>query len=213
MAGDVPREQQAGRGVVVSGPTTVSLVGVGGQGILLAAAVLAQAAIAEGLDVKASEVKGMAQRGGSVLSTVRFGERVASPVCATADVVLAMEVLEGRRSLTRLRADGTLVCALTRIAPASVLRGEATYPDDIESAAAGRRVAVRLVDADGLARAAGNVRAANVVLLGAASSVLPFSDASWQAALAAAIPTKVLDINRLAFDLGRRAGGVQEARQ
>ena len=92
--------------------TTVSLVGVGGQGILLAAAILAESAAAEGLDVKASEVKGMAQRGGSVLSTVRFGSKVWSPVARHADLVVATEALEGRRALAMLTPRGTLVCAV-----------------------------------------------------------------------------------------------------
>jgi indolepyruvate ferredoxin oxidoreductase beta subunit len=189
----------------VNGTTTVSLVGVGGQGILLAAAVLANAAMAQGLDVKASEVKGMAQRGGSVLSTVRFGSDVASPVGDHADVVLATELLEGRRALRLLHADGALVCARTTIAPASVLRREAAYPEDLEQVAAARHIRLLLCDADGLAAQAGSVRAANVVLLGAASSVLPFTEEAWQQALAAAVPAKILELNRRAFALGRQA--------
>lgn len=102
----------------MNGTTTVSLVGVGGQAILLGAAVLAETAAADGLDVKTSEVKGVAQRGGSVLSTVRFGEHVWSPVSRTWDAVLATELLEGLRSLTLLRPRRTLVCATTtRILP------------------------------------------------------------------------------------------------
>jgi indolepyruvate ferredoxin oxidoreductase beta subunit len=195
----------------MNGTTTVSLVGVGGQGILLAAAVLANAALREGLDVKASEVKGMAQRGGSVLSIVRFGKDVASPVAEHADVVLATELLEGRRALRLLHSDGVLVCARTTIAPASVLRREAAYPEDLEEAAAARRVRLVLCDADRLAQEAGTVRAANVVLLGAASSVLPFSEDAWEQALAAAVPAKILELNRRAFALGRQSCLVSEA--
>jgi indolepyruvate ferredoxin oxidoreductase beta subunit len=191
--------------------TTVSLVGVGGQGILLAAAVVAQAAIAEGQDVKASEVKGMAQRGGSVLSTVRFGHTVWSPVARHADVVIAMELLEGRRALDLIAPHGTLVCATTTIAPGSVLRGETDYPTDLAAAAAARGVRVLLVDAEALARAAGTVRAANVALLGAASTVLPFADKSWRHALEIAVPAKILDTNRRAFALGREAHAAEEA--
>jgi indolepyruvate ferredoxin oxidoreductase beta subunit len=195
----------------MNGATTVSLVGVGGQGILLAAAVVAQAAIAEGLDVKSSEVKGMAQRGGSVISTVRFGRTVWSPVARHADVVIAMELLEGRRALEMLAPRGTLVCATTTVAPASVLRGEAGYPTDLSAAADERGVRVLLVEAEALARAAGTVRAANVVLLGAASSVLPFAAESWQRALEAAVPAKILDTNRQAFARGRDAHPAEEA--
>ena len=159
-------------GAAMNGATTVSLVGVGGQGILLAAAILAETAAAEGLDVKASEVKGMAQRGGSVLSTVRFGEHVWSPVSRHADVVIATELLEGHRGLALLAPRGTLVCAVTtRIVPGSVLRREDEYPDDLPAAAAARGVRLIAVDAEALAREAGTLRAVNVVLLGAASTV------------------------------------------
>jgi indolepyruvate ferredoxin oxidoreductase, beta subunit len=189
----------------MNGITTVSLVGVGGQGILLAAAVVAETATAEGLDVKASEVKGMAQRGGSVLSTVRFGATVWSPLARHADVVVAMELLEGRRGLSLLQPRGTLVTATTRILPGSVLRREEAYPDDLAAAAAARDVRVVLVEAEELAREAGTVRAANVALLGAASAVLPFAEESWQRGLEAALPAKILEVNRRAFALGRDA--------
>ncbi len=194
----------------MNGTTTVSLVGVGGQGILLAAQVLAETAMAEGLDVKASEVKGMAQRGGSVLSTVRFGRHEYSPVARHADLVFATELLEGLRGLDSLAPRGTLVCATTRILPGSVLRGEAAYPDELAAAAAARGVRLILLDAETLAREAGNERAANVVLLGASSPVLPFSPEAWERGLAAAVSAKILDVNRRAFALGRDAGAGQE---
>lgn len=193
----------------MNGATTVSLVGVGGQGVLLGAAVLAATAAAAGLEVKASEVKGMAQRGGSVLSTVRFGEHVWSPLSRSADVVIATELLEGVRALDMLARGGTLVCAATtRIPPGSVLRGEEAYPDDLEERAAAQRVRLIALDAEGLARQAGSVRSVNIVLLGAASHVLPFSDEQWQAGLAAAVPARILEVNQRAFALGRDA--VQE---
>jgi indolepyruvate ferredoxin oxidoreductase beta subunit len=196
----------------VSDVTTVSLVGVGGQGILLAAAVLAETAAAHGFDVKASEVKGMSQRGGSVLSSVRFGDNVWSPVSRHADVVIGIELLEGRRGLDLLRPDGTLVCAVTtRIAPGSVLRREAVYPDDLAEVAAARHIRLIAVDAAGLARQAGTDRAANVALLGAASNVLPFSEAAWQRGLAAVLPPRILEVNQRAFALGR-AGGNEEVK-
>lgn len=191
----------------MNGVTTVSLVGVGGQGILLAAAVLAETAAAEGHDVKASEVKGMSQRGGSVLSSVRFGDHVWSPVSRHADVVVGIELLEGRRGLDLLAAHGTLVCAVTtRIAPGSVLRREAVYPDDLAVAAEERGVRLIAVDATDLARRAGDERAVNVTLLGAASVVLPFGEASWQSGIAAAVPAKAVEINQRAFALGRAVG-------
>jgi indolepyruvate ferredoxin oxidoreductase, beta subunit len=192
----------------MNGVTTVSLVGVGGQGILLGAAVLAETAAAQGLDVKVSEVKGMAQRGGSVRSTVRFGSVVWSPVAPRADVVIATELLEGRRGLELLGSGGTLVCAVTtRILPGSVLRREQPYPEELELEAAARNRGVRLlaIDAEGLAREAGSRRAVNVALLGAAAVVLPFTDESWQRGLAAAVPAKILEVNQRALALGRAA--------
>jgi len=195
----------------VNGTTTVSLVGVGGQGILLAAQVLAETAMAEGLDVKASEVKGMAQRGGSVLSTVRFGERVWSPVSPHADVVIATELLEGIRGMELLGSRGTMVCAATtRITPGSVLRREEEYPDDLAGAAELRGVRLLAVDAEGIAREAGTLRAVNVALIGAASTVLPFTSEQWHAGLEAAVPAKILEVNLRAFELGRAAVATQE---
>jgi indolepyruvate ferredoxin oxidoreductase beta subunit len=187
-----------------SATTTVSLLGVGGQGVLLAAAILSETATAEGLEVKASEVHGMAQRGGSVVSTVRFGPKVFSPVFRRADYVLAMELLEGFRGLDILGDGGTLVCAATtRILPGSVLRREQSYPDDLATAAAAHGVRLLAVDAEGLAREAGTVRAVNVALLGAASTTMPFAAESWQTGLERAVPAKVLAVNERAFALGR----------
>ncbi len=195
----------------MNGTTTVSLVGVGGQGILLGAAILAETAAGAGLDVKASEVKGMAQRGGSVLSTVRFGEHVWSPVGPHADVVIATELLEGIRGLDLLGPRGTLVCAsTTRITPGSVLRREEDYPDDLAGAAALHGVRLLAVDAEGLALEAGTLRAVNVALLGAASAVLPFSPEQWRRGLEAAVPARIIDVNLRAFELGRAAVASQE---
>jgi indolepyruvate ferredoxin oxidoreductase beta subunit len=195
----------------VNGTTTVSLVGVGGQGILLGAAILAETASLAGLEVKASEVKGMAQRGGSVLSTVRFGEHVWSPVSPQADVVIATELLEGIRGLDLLGPRGTMVCAVTtRITPGSVLRREEEYPDDLAGAAEFRGIRLLSVDAEGLAREAGTMRAVNVALIGAASTVLPFGEEQWRAGLEAAVPAKILEVNLRAFELGRAAVATQE---
>ena len=153
----------------------------------------------------------MAQRGGSVLSTVRFGEHVWSPVSPHADVVIATELLEGIRGLDLLTSRGTMVCAsTTRITPGSVLRREEDYPDDLAGAAAKHGVRLIAVDAEGLAREAGTLRAVNVALLGAASVVLPFTEEDWQRGLGAAVPAKILDVNLRAFELGRAAVATQE---
>ncbi|HJW74448.1 MAG TPA: indolepyruvate oxidoreductase subunit beta [Thermoleophilia bacterium] len=189
----------------MSDVTTVDLAGVGGQGIILGAALLSRAALLEGYDVKASEVKGMAQRGGSVVSTVRFGRRVLSPIALTADIVIATELLEGRRALAVLVPRGTMVCATTRIAPGEVLRGEEDYPDDIEQEARRAGVRLLLVEAEELASRAGTVRAANVALLGAASAVLPFGEAAWRTALEEVLPATILAVNLTAFALGRES--------
>jgi indolepyruvate ferredoxin oxidoreductase, beta subunit len=189
----------------VNGVVTVSLAGVGGQGIILAAAIVAQAAMAEGYDVKTSEVHGMAQRGGSVISTVRYGRQVWSPVSPRADIVIATEMLEGRRALGLLADKGALVYATTTIAPGSVLRGEKDYPDDLVEAAGERLIQLVAVDAEALAREAGTARAANVALLGAATHVLPFGSRAWEQALEWAVPAKILELNQRAFALGREA--------
>ncbi len=194
----------------MNGVESVSLAGVGGQGIILAAAVLAQAAIADGYDVKASEVKGMAQRGGSVVSTVRFGKQVWSPVAPRAEVIIATEALEGRRALALLADKGTLVYSITMIAPGSVLRGERLYPDDLVDAAHSRQIQLIAIDAEALAREAGTVRAANVALLGAATHVLPFGARAWQRALELVVPPKILDVNLRAFALGRDAAAPRQ---
>jgi len=184
--------------------TTVALIGVGGQGILLAASILSEAASAEGLEVKASEIHGMAQRGGSVVSTVRFGTQVFSPVFRHPDYVLATELLEGFRGLDMLVDGGVLVCATTtRIPPGSVLRREEAYPHDLGAAAEARGVRLLAADAEGLAREAGTARAVNVALLGAASTVIPFAVESWQTGLERAVPAKIFAVNERAFMLGR----------
>jgi indolepyruvate ferredoxin oxidoreductase beta subunit len=189
---------------VTTDATTVALIGVGGQGILLAASILSEAASAEGLQVKASEVHGMAQRGGSVVSTVRFGPEVFSPVFRHPDYVLATELLEGFRGLDMLAGGGVLVCAATtRIPPGSVLRREEAYPDDLAAAAEARGVRLLAADAEGLAREAGTARAVNVALLGAASTVMPFAAESWQTGLEKAVPAKIFAVNERAFMLGR----------
>ena len=197
----------------MSGVTTVSLVGVGGQGILLGAAIIAETASAAGLRVKTSEVHGMAQRGGTVVSTVRFGELVWSPVSRHADFVIATELLEGHRGLALLAPGGVLICATTtRISPGSVLRREQVYPEDLRAAADARGVRLIAVDAEALAREAGALRAVNVALLGAASAVMPFDAAAWQRGLVAAVPAKILEVNERAFALGRDVVHGEETR-
>jgi indolepyruvate ferredoxin oxidoreductase beta subunit len=192
-------------------PTNVLVVGVGGQGVLMISKVLAQVCVQRGLEVKQSEVHGMAKRGGVVFSHVRFGRRVWSPTIpkGEADVVVALEWAEGLRWLPYLRSDhGTLVVDTRRIVPPLACRDRrpgagSTYPtggrEDVERTVA-RGIAL---DALGAAEELGNPRAANTVLLGALSTVLDFPAEEWHAAIDASVPPRTIDVNRAAFERGR----------
>lgn len=182
--------------------TTVLLCGVGGQGAITAAHLLARAAMADGYDVKVSEIHGMAQRGGSVVTTVRFGPQVSSMVCdpAQADVLISFELLEAVRNLPYLASHGHAVINDVAIKPMPVLSGQAEMPTNLYEIlnALGTEVAT-LIDADAVALEAGNRRCANVALLGSAASYLPISEASWRQAIEERVPPKTLDANLRAF--------------
>lgn len=182
----------------------ILLVGVGGQGTILAGRVLSRAALSLGGEVKVSDIHGMAQRGGSVVTQVRFGPRVFAPVMApgTADFLVAFEKLEARRWLPYLRADGWLIVNDQEMPPLPVLTGAATYPEDLVGEM-GRLVKNMLVlNALDLARRAGNVKAVNMVLMGALARRLPISREAWEAALASSVPGRFLEVNKKAFHLG-----------
>jgi len=186
------------------------LAGVGGQGTLLASNILADVALAAGLDVKKSEVHGMAQRGGSVISHVRWHpERVYSPIVGVgeADILLAFEKLEALRFAHYLREGGTAVINDMALVPITVSAGGAVYPDDahLGPALAAVRATMITVPGERLAQEAGNVKAANVVLLGALSTLLPLSEELWWSCLEQRVPKKFLDLNRQAFAAGRAA--------
>lgn len=185
--------------------TTVMLCGVGGQGTILAGDVLAMVAAASGHDVKLSEVHGMAQRGGSVDTVVRFGERVHSPVidAGGADHLIAFEVIEAARRLEFLKPEGRLVVNSRTIAPLPVLTGTLPSPTGLEAVLAGEGAV--FVDAEALACEAASPRSANVVLLGAASVGLPFGVEAWREVIEARVPHKTVEANVRAFDLGRAA--------
>jgi indolepyruvate ferredoxin oxidoreductase beta subunit len=187
------------------GVTTVVLAGVGGQGTILAGDVLAKVSMAEGHDVKLSEVHGMAQRGGSVDTVVRFGDKVFSPVvdAGVADHLIAFEIIEAARCILFLRPGGTLVVNRRMVAPLPVLIGDLPAPDDLEAALAAEGAV--FLDAEALACEAGSPRSANVVLLGAASYGLPFAEATWAAVIEKRVPPKTVDANLRAFALGRDA--------
>ena len=186
-------------------PTTnLLLSGVGGQGVLLASYVLSQVAMAESYDVKQSEVHGMSQRGGSVTSHFRFGDKVWEPLVlqGAADILLAFEALEALRYVNWLRPSGLLVYNPLRINPSPVAAGLATYPADIDARIAEAYPNVRRVDANTLAEQAGTVKAVNVVMLGAVSPALPFSRETWEAVIRATVPPKTVEVNLRAFRLG-----------
>ena len=186
----------------------VSLVGVGGQGILLTSDILALAAMHAGLDVKKSEIHGMSQRGGSVISQVRFGTRVHSPIIpdGQSDVLVSFERTEALRFAHLVKPGAKiLVNDMDRI-PVTVSSGLQAPVQDAD-----RRLAaypgLKLIDANPLAIKAGNLRAANVVLMGALSAFVPFDEEHWQAALRERIPAKLLEVNLRAFAAGRAAVG------
>jgi indolepyruvate ferredoxin oxidoreductase beta subunit len=185
--------------------TNLLLVGVGGQGILLASEILAETFMLAGFDVKKSEIHGMSQRGGSVVSHVRFGREVFSPTVpeGEGDILFGFELLETYRALPLLRPGGTVVANDYCIAPPSVLLGQADYPDDLAARIRARFPDFLLVDGLRLAREAGDVRAANTVLLGAVARRLPITAELWQQALQKMVPKKALDVNRAAFEMGR----------
>jgi len=185
-------------------PTNILICGVGGQGILLASEVLALAAIGDGWDVKKSEVHGMAQRGGSVVSNIRFGEKVFSPLIpqGEADFLLSFEELETLRWLHYLKEDGLILVNLQRIVPLSLSAKGESYPENIRERVSSQREAVFL---DGLqiARKVGNLRTVNVALLGCLSFYLSLSPQSWRKAIEGRVPPKALEVNLNAFEAGR----------
>lgn len=184
--------------------TNVLLVGVGGQGTILASKILTHVAIAQGYEVKMSEIHGMAQRGGSVVTQVRMGKDVYSPVIepGEADFIVAFEQLEAYRWAHFLKKDGVLIVNTQKIAPLPVLIGAATYPESILADLNERVERSTEVDGLKLASEAGNAKATNVVLMGVLSKYMEFPEDSWQNALVAKVPAKLLELNKKAFNLG-----------
>ena len=181
----------------------IMIVGVGGQGTLLASRILGNTVINEGYDVKVSEVHGMSQRGGSVVTYVKYGEKVYSPIIdkGEADIILAFELLEAYRALPFLKKSGKMIVNTQSIDPMPVITGAAEYPKNIEDKLSGA-VDTTLVDALKLAEEAGNSKAVNVVLIGvmAKASDIPYE--KWVETIKTTVPPKFLDINLKAFELG-----------
>lgn len=185
--------------------TNILLVGVGGQGILLASEVLSETCMLAGFDVKKSEIHGMSQRGGSVVSHVRYGKEVFSPIVpeGEGDILFGFELMETCRSLQLLKQGGTVVANDLRIAPPSVLMGLEPYPEGLAENIKAQFPDFLLVDGQKLASEAGNARAANTVLLGAVSKRLEIAEKYWVQALEKMVPQKALEVNKRAFLLGR----------
>lgn len=185
--------------------TNVLLVGVGGQGILLASEILSETAMLAGFEVKKSEIHGMSQRGGSVVSHVRFGKEVFSPIVpeGQGDILFGFELMETCRSLSLLKPGGSVVANDLRISPPSVLMGQEKYPEGLEARIRAVCQDLLLVDGQKIAQEAGNVRAANIALLGAVSKRLNMAEELWMKAIEKMVPAKALEINKKAFIAGR----------
>ncbi len=186
---------------------SVMIVGVGGQGSLLASRILGNVLLSQGFDVKVSEVHGMSQRGGSVVTYVKYGDEVYSPVVekGEADAVISFEQLEAARWVSYLKKGGHLITSLQTIDPMPVITGTAKYPEDIVKKLKDMNIDVTAVDALKLAEEAGTSKASNVVLMGVLSTKLGFDKEIWENALEQCVPAKFLELNKKAFELGRNA--------
>ena len=185
----------------------IMIVGVGGQGSLLASKLLGHLLLAQGYDVKVSEVHGMSQRGGSVVTYVRYGESVASPVIdrGEADFIVSFELLEAARWLSWLRPGGQIVTSTQQIDPMPVITGAAQYPENLVEKLRAAGAKVDALDCLALAEQAGSSKAVNIVLMGRLSHYFDLSEEAWLASLEALVPPKFLELNRKALALGRDA--------
>ena len=181
----------------------IMIVGVGGQGTLLASRILGNLLIKKGYDVKVSEVHGMSQRGGSVVTYVKYGERVHAPIIdkGEADIILAFEKLEALRALPYLKKGGKIIVNDREIAPMPVITGAAEYPQGIIETLK-QNADITPLDALSLAIKAGSEKAVNVVLIGVLAATMDIPYEEWVEVLKQTVPQKFLDINLAAFDLG-----------
>ena len=185
----------------------IMIVGVGGQGTLLASRILGNAVISEGYDVKVSEVHGMSQRGGSVVTYVKYGDKVFSPIIdrGEADMILAFEKLEAARALPYLKEGGTVILNDREIAPMPVITGAAEYPDGLVADIASKAKVIA-IDALSLSLEAGSAKAVNVVLIGVLARSSDISKEVWIQTIKDTVPAKFLDLNLKAFELGYNCG-------
>ena len=185
----------------------IMIVGVGGQGSLLASKMLGHLLVARGYDVKVSEVHGMSQRGGSVVTYVRFGDKVYSPIIdkGEADFIVSFELLEAAPWIEYLKPTGTIVTNSQQMEPMPVIAGLAKYPENLVEKMGALGATVDAMDCLALAEQAGSPKAVNMVLMGRLSHYFPDIPAeAWQASLEANVPPKVLDLNKVAFALGQQ---------
>ena len=191
--------------MTVNDVKSILLAGVGGQGVLRASDIMCMAIMEAGLDVKKSEVHGMAQRGGCVTSHVRYGKKVYSPLAKPGgiDVLVAFEKMESLRYLNYLTEDATIIVNTEEIYPPAVNFGDALYPDDAVSFLKDKFKLVKEIDATALARKAGNIKAANVVLLGAISNLMDIPLSIWEKVITNSFPEKLVKVNLTAFQMGR----------
>ncbi|MEL7622662.1 MAG: indolepyruvate oxidoreductase subunit beta [Clostridiales bacterium] len=184
---------------------SILIAGVGGQGTVLASKILGLVAMKAGLDVKQSEIHGMSQRGGSVVTHVRFGEKVYSPLVAkgTADIIIAFEELEALRYLPFLKKEGLMIVNQQQMLPMPVITGAAQYPEGPVEEMTGRGIRVKAINASAIGREKGDARAANVVLLGILANELSFPKEYWTEALEESLKPKLLAMNLAAFKAGQ----------
>ena len=187
----------------------IMIVGVGGQGSLLASKLLGKVLVDAGYDVKVSEVHGMSQRGGSVVTYVRYGDRVASPIIdlGESDFILSFEKLEAARYAEYLSPNGKIIVNTQEIDPMPVIVGKAVYPSHVLNELESKDVAVDAVDALSLSEQAGSAKAVNVVLLGRLARSLPeIPKDAWYEAIKSSVKPKFVEVNLRAFDLGYTLG-------
>ena len=184
----------------------IMIVGVGGQGSLLASKLMGKVLLIEGYDAKVSEVHGMSQRGGAVVTYVRYGDKVRSPIIdiGQAELIVSFELLEAARWLNHLAPGGQIVTNTQQIDPIPVIIGSAKYPESIIEKMKATGAKVDAIDALALAEQAGSSKAVNIVMMGRLSKYFPFSIETWHKALEESVPLKFLDLNRKAFELGMR---------
>ena len=182
----------------------IMIVGVGGQGSLLASKLLGQLLLSKGYDIKVSEVHGMSQRGGSVVTYVRYGDKVFSPVIdkGQADIIISFELLEAARWTEYLKPGGKLIANTQQINPMPVIIGAAQYPENLVEKMRDAGIDLDAMDALSLAEQAGTAKAVNLVLLGRLSRYFDFTQDEWMAAIEKGVPAKFLEVNKKAFTLG-----------